>query len=349
MRAKLPLLAVAVLLCVSVAAAGEQLAHAIYVKVNGKTITQENVLEAVRYLVKREFRGIVPEDEEELDNLQKAALRDLVRTILIHDEAAREGVRVDRVYSRQAMAQSGLSPEEITPTIRRMLEADDLFEDLMARSGTPINNPSPSQIRKFYTDNKEDFRSDSQIIVRTIFIAADSSSAQAVFKAKAERVMEELQAVPPGQRTAAFAKKAGEISEDVFAQHGGLLTGDMPDAWIPKDFNNLNPEGEPIFPVQMVEVIRRLNRAGELRLAVSSEGMHIMYCEDVRGGRLMPFDEASRIIDYILKSDARNRRMRAWLSRVYDRSDVRWHDGTPYEKETLTEVLLPSERHTQGG
>ncbi len=348
MRAKAPILALLVALCVTAAFAQEQLAHAIYVKVNGRTITQENVVEAVKYLIKREYNNVIPEDEEELDNIQKAALRDLVRTILIHDEAAREGVKVDRMYSRQAMAQSGLSPDEITPTIRRLLEADDLFEDMMARSGTPIMSPSPSQIRKFYNDNREDFRSDSQIIVRTIFISADTSRPQAFFKDRAEAVMRELQAVPLNQRTDAFAKKASEISEDVFAQFGGRLTGDSPEAWIPKDFQNLDPSGKPIFPVQMVETIRRLNRRGELRLAVSTEGMHIMYCEDVRGGRVMPFDEASRIIDYVLKTQARNATMRSWLSRVYDRSDVRWHDGSPYEKETLTEILLPSERQGRG-
>ncbi len=344
MRAKILVAVLAAALPLFSAMAQEQLAHAIYVKVNGKTISQDNVLEAVRYIVKREYNGVVPEDEEVLEDIQKAALRDLIRTILIHDEAKSLSIKIDPGMSKRNQAQSGLKPEEITPTIRRMLEADDLFEDIMAQSGTPIMQPSPKEVRDFYAQHKEEFRTNAFIIVRTIFISADGSRAQAHFKDKAEAIIRELEAVPLSSRTEAFAKKAGEVSEDIFARYGGLLTADSPEKWIPKDFGNEDPEGKPIFPVQMVETIRKLNQKGELRLAVSQDGMHVMYCEDVRGGKIIGWDEASRIIDFVLKQRTKNTRMRAWINRVYDRSDVRWHDGTRFEKEALTEALLPSEK-----
>jgi GTP-dependent phosphoenolpyruvate carboxykinase len=47
----------------------------------------------------------------------------------------------------------------------------------------------------------------------------------------------------------------------------------------------------------------------------------------------------------VLTERVRNQRLREWINRVYDRSDVRWHDGSRFEKETLTKILLPSERN----
>lgn len=328
-------------------ASAAQLAHAIFVKVNGRTITQEQVLEAVKYIIKREYNNVMPEDEDELERVQRAALRDLVRTLLIHDEAAKNNIHPDRGFTKELLRRSGLTQEEVTPTIRRMLQADDLFNDLMMSAGTPVRDPSPRDIKEFYNKNRDDFKTNAFIIVRTIFLSTDTSRPQSYYKTVAEELMVQLEAVPLAYRTEAFAKAAKERSQDIFAQFGGLLTGDGPEPWIPKDFANKNPDGGDIFPPTMIEAIRRLNNKGELRLAVSADGMHLLYCEDVRGGKVLPWDEASRIIEYVLKERARNARLRAWLSRVYDRSDVRWHDGTPFEKEMLTEILLPSERVPQ--
>lgn len=348
MKAGLAVAAALCLACLAPALAGQaELAHAIYVKVNGKTITQENVAQIVKYLVRREYNGVTPEDEQELENVHKAALRDLVRTILIHDEAATLKLTVPRSQRRQLVASSGMKPEDVTPTIRRILEADYLFEEVMMASGTPVKQPSPREIKDFYTQNREEFRTNAFIIVRTIFLAADGSQSQMYFKQRAEAMIAELSAIPMPARTAAFAKKAEESSQDIFARFGGLLTGASPERWIPKDFANANPDGSPIFPPLMVEGIRRLNQQGELRLAVSADGMHILFCEDLRGGRVMPWEEASRIIEYVLRQRFRNQQMRSWINRVYDRSDIRWHDGAVYEKEKLTEVLLPSERTPQ--
>lgn len=346
MRVKLFFMAI-LFLSAGFVGAEEQLAHAIFVKVNGKTITQDNVVEAVRFIIKREYNNTMPEDEEVLDIIQKAALRDLVRMHLIHDEARRLSITMERAQQKRLLETSGLRPEEITPTIRRLLEAGDLFDDIMMMSGTPISSPSPREIKEFYNKNREEFRTNAFLIVRTIFVADDRSRPQAFFKDQAERMMAELEAVPLNMRTEAFAKLATDKSQDIFAEFGGLLTGNAPEHWIPKDFENAGPDGKPIFPPTMVEEIRRLNRAGEIRLAVSVDGMHLLYCEDVRGGRVLPWDEASRIIEYLLKQRRRNQGMRTWLNRVYDRSDVRWHDGTVYEKEMLMETLLPSERGAQ--
>lgn len=332
------------MLAFGAAGAQDQLAHAIFLKVNNRTITREMVAQAYHYLIVREYKGIPPEDQEELEKLEFAALRDLVRTFLIHDEAAALNLKPDRASSRRAQERSGLSPEEITPTVRRMLEADDLFEMVMMASGTPIRDPSPREIKAFYNKHRDEFKTNAYIIVRTIFIGADTSRAQSYFKDRAEKLMSDLQAVPLERRTEAFDKAAKEVSQDIFAEFGGLLTGNSPERWIPKDFDGRNADGEDIFPPQMTEEIRRLNHKGELRLAVSRDGMHILYCEDVRDAKVVPWDEASRIIEYVLKQRAKDARMRVWMEKVFDRSDVRWHDGARFERELLSEILLPSER-----
>ncbi|MDR2392069.1 MAG: hypothetical protein LBE84_10390 [Planctomycetota bacterium] len=324
--------------------AEEELAHAIFIKVNGKTITQDYVVEAVKYLVKREYNDTPPEDEEEMDNLQKAALRDLIRAVLVHDEAKSLGVSLARDRARRLAGTSGLKPEEISPTIRRILESEELFEEVMLASGTPVPSPSPKEVKEFYLKNRAEFRTNALVIVRTIFLPEDGSRPQAYFKARAEEIMDRLLGVPYPQRTDAFDKTARENSQDIFARFGGLLTGASSERWIPKDINNKNADGTDIFPQAMVDAIRRFSSRGEIRLAVSAEGMHLMYCEDMRGGRDIPWSEAAQIIDYYLRQNARNRLMRSWLNRIYDRSDIRWHDGTPYERELLTGIFLPSER-----
>ena len=325
-------------------AASAQLAHAIFIKVNGRTITQEQVIETVKYIIKREYNNVMPEDEEELENIQDAAQRDLVRSLLIHDEARKLGAKLDSQRLKYVIRNSGLSNEEITPTIRRLVEADELFEDIMALTGTPIREPSPREIKDFYTNNRDEFKSNTFIIVRTIFIATDDRRPQAFYKAQGEELMRSIEAVPLQERAAAFAKAAEEHSQDIFAKFGGLLTGDSPEQWIPKDFANQNADGTPIFPPTMIEGIRRLNKPGDIRLAVSEDGIHLLYCENVRGGRTVPWSEANKIIEYVLKDRYKNRQLRNWLNQIYDRSDVRWHDGAVYEKENLTRILLPSER-----
>lgn len=327
--------------------AAVDLAYAIFLRVNGRPITQDNVAQAVRFLVKREYNDTPPADLEEHENIQKAAIRDLVRSHLIHSEATRLNIKLDRGFSRRAVAISGLRPDEVTPTIRRILEADDLFEEIMMAEGTPIREPSPKEVKDFYINNRDSFRTDAYVIVRTIFIGDDGSQAQSYFKDRATEVMHRILEMPVSQRADAFAKAAREYSQDIFAEFGGLLTGSSPEHWMPQEFTNQNPNGEPIFPQPMIEGIRRLKTPGEIRLAVSEDGMHLLYLEDIRGGSVIPWGEAKRIIDFHLKQVKRNTAMRDWINRVYDRSDVRWHNGTAFEKELLTEILLPSERGTQ--
>lgn len=327
--------------------AGEaELAHAIFLKVNGRTITQEQVVETAKYIIKREYNDVMPEDEEELEKIQEAAQRDLVRSLLIHDEAAKAGVRLDSTRAKYVLQSAGLADDEVTPAIRRLLEADELFDDMMMQVGTPVREPSPREIKDFYAENRDEFRSNAFLIVRTMFLAVDDRP-QSFYKAQADEIKTYLEAIPMPQRTDAFAEAAKKFSQDVFAQFGGLMTGDSPEKWIPKDFENAGPDGQPMFPPTMVEEIRRLNKPGEIRVAISSEGVHIMYCEDIRGGKVMSWGEARKIIEYILKERYRNQQLRVWLNQVYDHSDVRWHDGAVYEKENLTKILLPSEQTPQ--
>ncbi len=341
------LAAVLFLLLAAAASAGEaELAHAIFVKVNGRTITQEQVLDAVRFIVHREYDDVMPVDEMELETIQEAALRDLVRTYLIHDAVEQyPEIRPTADMYKRAERNSGMAPERITPTIRRMLVADDLFTNLMMMEGTPVSEPSPREVKEFYAKNRDEFRPSGTIIVRTIFIPLDGRRPQAYFRAQGEELMNTLRSVPVAQRTEAFANAARQYSQDVFAEFGGLLTADSPDRWISSTFPNRNAEGEPIFPETMAVEIRRLSRAGEIRIAVSDDGVHLVYCEDIRHGRELSWAEAKRIIDYVLTEQLRNERLRWWINRIYEQSDVRWHDGAPFEKDTLTKILLPSERN----
>lgn len=331
-----------------IASAGEaELAHAIFIKVNGRTITQEQVIEVADYIIKREYKGVTPDDPAELEKIQEAAQRDLVRSLLIHDEAGKLGVRLDSSRIRYAVQQAGFSESEITPTIRRLIEADELFEDIMMTVGTPVREPSPREIKDFYSENRAEFRSNAFIIVRTLFLAFDRSRPHSFHQDQAAEIKRHLDAIPMPQRTDAFAEAAKKLSQDVFAEFGGLMTGGNPEKWIPKDFENAGPDGQPMFPPSMVEEIRRLSRPGDLRIAVSEDGVHLMYCENVRGGQEFPWEEARRVIDYILQERYRNQKLRVWLNQIYDQSDVRWHDGAVYEKENLTRILLPSEQVPQ--
>lgn len=338
--------AMAILVCRSPAA---ELSYAIYLRVNGRPITQDNVVQAVKFLLGREYNNVMPADEEEQEGLQRAAIRDLVRSYIIHHEAGLLGIRPDRNSARRALAGSGVPYGDVTPTVRRMLEADSLFDEIMMREMTPVKDPSPREIKDFYLRNRDSFRTDAFVKIRTLFIAVDGSRPQSYFKDRAEDIMRTLQSTPREMRTDAFAKAAMESSQDVFAPFGGLLTADSPEQWIPQEFANKKSDGSPVFPAQMAEGIRRMKNKGEIRLAVSDMGMHLLYLEDVRGGNVIGWDEASRIIEYYLKQRARNERLRAWIGRAFDRSDVRWHDGSAYDKAQLTESILPSERGGEPG
>lgn len=332
------------IIAVSAVAGQEELAHAIFVRVNGKVITQDNILQVSRYIIERDYKGQAPADEDELEKIQDAALRDLVRMNLIQHEAGQLGIKPNREATKRAIGQTGVKSEYITPTVRRVIESGEMFDDIMGREGTPIMPPSPREIKDFFNKNKEEFRTNAFVIIRSIFIPADTSQAQSYFKDRAESIQRELMAVPYPARTDAFASKAKEVSMDVFAQFGGLLTGPAENRWMPQEFNNRGKDGQDLFPQQMAQAIRNLTHKGEIALAVSKDGMHLVYLEDIRGGKIIPWDSASKMIDYMITQRIREDKMRVWLDRVFSRSDVKWHDGTKYDKTKLTEALLPSER-----
>jgi len=274
-----------------------------------------------------------------LDKLSTASLRELIKAELIEDEAKDlELVADDERVQRYAQGEQ-LQSKEAKSVARRLAKAEALFDEILNKQEIVMRKPSPAEIREYYQKHKDTaFRERCMVKVRSIYMDAGNDPERVkVAESKAKLVYEKIAEKNPEQKNEAFAAMASEFSDDAFARQGGQIRlSDDPEGWFVQDFPNKRPDGQPLFPDEMYRGIQTLAKKGAMTAILRSQhGFHILYMEDIKGGRTVPFDQAYKLIEYQLEKLSRNERLLQWLQDKLQRSRVTWHDGDPYPKENI--------------
>ncbi len=165
---------------------------------------------------------------------------------------------------------------------------DMMVERLLARDvGRHVSVP-PSEVKRYYQENPQEFQKPDQVRVRQIVVGTE---------AEAKKAMEAL------QTGADFAAVARERSTAPEAERGGDLgyfaMGDMP-----SEFN----------------VVFSLAKGDISGIVKSPYGFHIFKVEDKRQAGKISLDEAHKEIAEKLRKEKEDRRYKQWLKELRSRT-----------------------------
>lgn len=321
--------------------------HAVLVAVNGVKITQEDLDLAAEFIFKQQYpnRSLSSILEDEADALSETALRELIKSQLIKDEAEKMKLSVSLSELEEIMRKNGLDPRAPNPMGKRFTEADLLFDMICRELGLYPVKPGPREIRAFYEKHQRDiFQTKRLVQVRHIYVDATTTSVESA-RSQAEMLHRLISTQPPERRSEFFANTAKEFSQDRFRSEGGLLRlSNDPEGWFNQEFPNRGPGGKPLLPEPMVRGIRKLVHPGDLSPVIQSEnGFHILYLEQAKGGEQIPFLKAQHSIVRHLMEKNRRERLDKWLREKLAKSNVIWHDGDPFPPEKILPPVLRPE------
>jgi len=265
----------------------------------------------------------------------------LIKINLIKSEAKELGVSVEVKEVDKKLKYMRMWKARKSRMARDIAESELLFDRIMAKNGIPSYRPGPGEIRKFYANSKDAFKEKCMVVVRSIFLALDDPADDSLIKRKADSLRQKLMTKPRGQRSALFAMICKEFSEDAFKNDGGLIriTSD-PQGWFPQDIQTPQHNKRSIFPLAMCRGIKNLTRKGDVSPVIKSErGYHILFLENIKGGKTVPFTDAVPVITRYLEQQERRKRMRKWIREKWQRTDVKWNDGQPYPLEDILSSL----------
>ncbi|MBN2713440.1 MAG: peptidylprolyl isomerase [Planctomycetes bacterium] len=330
--------------CSSLFAQGE-LVKATLVVINGTRITQDDLNEMAEYLLKAKYK---PKDgqpirltQDEEREIWDSSLRELIKMRLIFDEASKLGLNNDDEDVERQLNRMGVEASTAPVVMRKIASADLLVDQVLAAKGFPPYKPSPKEIRDVWEEQKDSFRTNAFVRVRHIILPTIGEDNPDVVAAKAKLLRDKLLEKAPDKRSELFAEMAKEFSDGAFAEHGGLLhLGKDKEGWFPQEFGNKRPDGSPIFPETLYKAIQAFTHKDKHNVSkvIRSElGFHLLFLEDIKGGKQIAWTEAQKLIRIHLEQKVRKERMLEWLKAKAEESKILWHDGEVYPANMLFE------------
>jgi parvulin-like peptidyl-prolyl isomerase len=283
-------------------------------RVNGAIIHRDAVRAVVQALAEAQD---TPPDGKQIERLTRDALDSLIAFELLYQESQKRGVAVtdadvDADVSRtkarfanadaydSALQQRGLSAEDVRRDTRKTLAVNALLEQTAWRD---ITIP-PEKVRRFYDENREQFRHPAEIRASHILIRADreaSTLQRAQAQQQAEAVLAQLKA------GADFAELARQRSQDPgTAGKGGDLGFFSRGAM------------EPTFE----EAAFALN-VGEISGVVTTPyGFHLIKVTDKRPAGYAPLAEVQADISAMLRDEEKRKRQDQLVAQLKQQATV---------------------------
>jgi len=330
------------------AAAGE-LINAIHVRVNGQPVVHQDVQDTANLLVRLRYGGNAPGSRQALVELEAEAVREQVRALLILEEMRKRNIRLEKPdYDRRLRAYR-IDPARVSPAVRRWVEAQCVFPEVLKANHILPFQPSPQGIKDYYHRFRDsEFREMGRVRLRRMLVPRQPGEG---LEALLERVggdCRRLEALPFPVRAGEVARFIRERSHDLYAQEGGLVSVDptQEPGWLRESLDYYATDTrETLFPGPVMAETRALvqaRAAGRFTRPVDTEfGCLAVYVEAVEPGRVASFDEVKDYIDQKLADEGQHRKSVQWLRRKFDQSRIAWNSGEPY---TLDELLPPHQR-----
>lgn len=326
------------------------LANAIFVRVNGQPVMYSDVQDTAVLIVRTQMDGRPPTGEADKLKLQSEAVRRQVRAYLILEDMRKHKIKTNKDELNKRFERLKIPPTRVPPGIRRLVEAESVFAEVLMRAGIPRVPPAPDVVRAFYQRHASRmFREPGRFKFRRALFYEGRGETRADVVRRVEDELAKLRATPEHARAAAVDQFIRAKSKDVFAADGGLMLID-PDmggpGWSHESFGYQHPEtGERPMPEPVVEAMLalvRAGRSGEFTTPIQTDlGLMVVYVEEAAPGKVVPFNEAKEFIEFVVGEESNDRRSRNWLKRKHEQSRIEWHNKEPY---TLEELLPPTSR-----
>ena len=242
--------------------------------------------------------GIKPEREAELE-IKVEFLNRLIERKMMLIEAKRKRIKIGLPEMNKKMealrveygkdikdllASQGVDFEKWKSDIWE----DVMIEQLIAREVNRRISVAPTEVRRYYQANSQEFEKPEQVRVRQIVVSTEG---------EARKVEELLQA---GTDFAALAREKSTAPE---AERGGDL-GYFAMGEMPAEFN----------------VVFGLPKGGISGIVKSPYGFHVFKLEEKRRAGRMSLEEASRSITEKLRREKEDRRYKQWLKELRART-----------------------------
>lgn len=185
----------------------------------------------------------------------------------------------DEAFSKQ-LSQVGQTPEQLSETIRKMLQQQRWLEDQIAGK----TEVSDEEAKKFYDENKKEFEQPETVKASHILFRVNKDDSEEVVNQKLKAAQTAEARAKKGEDFTALAK---ELSEEPGAKESG---GDL--GFFPKD--RMVPEfAEAAFS----------GKVGDVSDPVRTQfGWHVIKVTDKKPAGTLPYDEVKAQLITYLKS-----------------------------------------------
>jgi len=275
----------------------------IFAVINGTVITLKYFNTAYFVAARDKFyHGQAPDSDVAV--LQREVGENLVRNVLLVEEAKRRGIKPDADKIKKILDDYDLAQRdnpqwqktraESLPELTRGLEEQSLVAQLMAQMVGSVKDATPEQAKAYYESHREKFIEPEQVRISVILLKVDPGAGQAA----RDKAMEEARGIEKSLKEgASFADMARLRSGDESAPQGGdmgyLHRGMLP-ASVQEVVDKLQPGmlSEPFNVLDGVAIIH----FDAIKLADPKKFEEVTE----RAGSLWKRDEIQRVWDDLL-------------------------------------------------
>ncbi|MFH0910325.1 MAG: peptidyl-prolyl cis-trans isomerase, partial [Planctomycetota bacterium] len=209
---------------------------------------------------------------EEMETVARSALKDLVRSRLIRQEAIVQRIAVGQEEIDEALKKKG---ETVTASAKEKTRDDLIFDEIMYKQGKPILVPSPREMRDFFQGHQDFFQFPRLVRARHITLPKSTEDLYESERRAAERIRAEIQ--DSGGNFAEVAARRAPNEKD--RETKGLLAPPFvsrPDGMIPVT----HPFLAKIYPEAFYLALQILKKGEVSPVVESPNAFHILYVED---------------------------------------------------------------------
>ncbi|MDA8163879.1 MAG: peptidylprolyl isomerase [Desulfobacteraceae bacterium] len=308
--------------------------------VNGAVITQKDFDREVKAVTDRFASMGQPAKPEQMAELKEAVLNKMIETKLLFQKAQEEGFSVtdDAVAKefagikakfktedqlKQAMASTGLSEPELKSQLKQGMTIEKFLEQKFVEKV----QVSDQDAKKFYDQNKEEFKQPEMVRARHILISVAPNADEKTKKAAREKIEAIKKQLAAG---ADFATLAKENSQCPSSAKGGDL--------------GFFARGQMVPAFEKVAFALQPGKVSDV--VETQFGYHLIKVEEKKPEGTVPFEEAKDRIAQFLKKEQVNDQIKTYLAELKSKAKIETFlpAAKPADKQAGKQPVKPAEK-----
>lgn len=289
---------------------------AVVAKINDKTVTREDLLQAsqaVQIRLAQEGRPVTP-----TVGFYRQVLDEVIGIVLLQQDAnaagmtatdqeiqqqlaQRKGAFPDEKTYKEALAKAGLTEEKLRQQTRDQIAVQKYLQNRFAKAG----NVTDQATREFYDKNKAKIQAPERVRVRHILVKFDPKGAPADKEKARQKATSLLKRVQDGED---FAKLAQENSDDLGSKPQG---GDI--GWV--------TEGRTVPTFEQAAFA--LKKPNDVSPVVESQfGFHIIQLQERQAAGTLPYEQVKERIGQLMQQQEAQQQLAARVRELRSKAKV---------------------------